>query len=240
MKRIVPFLLLACLFFAPLTIKGQSFVDKKEQYPIASDNGKSIVSGFVPFAGVSDETIFANAMLWAVENICTKNRDGLFDINIEQKKFSANLELSSLPELEQNSLYYCKLNLRVAEGKLVFYVSDIMIESSILMIKKTTPLEKLNPEKKAAHKEAIDAYVQTISAVLNQLFDFVNKNNPGTISHWKKITYSTPIKGMTENECRLAFGKPQSVRDMGDEVQWMYSSSFYLFFKNGRVSTIIK
>jgi len=48
------------------------------------------------------------------------------------------------------------------------------------------------------------------------------------------------VKGMTEDECRLAFGKPQTVLESNGEVQWMYSSSFYVFFKNGRVETIIK
>ena len=45
---------------------------------------------------------------------------------------------------------------------------------------------------------------------------------------------------MTEDECRLAVGKPQTVLESNGEVQWMYSSSFYVFFKNGRVETIIK
>jgi len=45
---------------------------------------------------------------------------------------------------------------------------------------------------------------------------------------------------MTEDECLLAFGKPQTISESNGEVQWMYSSSFYLFFKNGCVETIIK
>ena len=45
---------------------------------------------------------------------------------------------------------------------------------------------------------------------------------------------------MTEDECRLAFGKPLTIMETGGEIQWMYNRSFYLFFKEGRVQTIIK
>ena len=49
-----------------------------------------------------------------------------------------------------------------------------------------------------------------------------------------------PVKGMTEEECLMAFGKPRSVQENNGEVQWMYSGSFYLFFRNGKVETIVR
>jgi hypothetical protein len=49
-----------------------------------------------------------------------------------------------------------------------------------------------------------------------------------------------PVKGMNEDECRLAFGKPQVVLESNGEVQWMYSSSFYIFFRSGKVISYIK
>ena len=60
------------------------------------------------------------------------------------------------------------------------------------------------------------------------------------VSGFTSFSIGKPVKGMTEDECRLAFGKPQTVLESNGEVQWMYSSSFYVFFKNGRVETIIK
>ncbi|KAB4178413.1 hypothetical protein GAQ34_23190, partial [Bacteroides uniformis] len=60
------------------------------------------------------------------------------------------------------------------------------------------------------------------------------------ITHWNEININKPVKGMTEDECLLACGKPQTIQESNGAVQWMYSSSFYLFFKNGHVETIIK
>ena len=136
--------------------------------------------------------------------------------------------------------YYCKAIFRVAEGKLVYYLSDVLIESSVLVMKKVTAMEKLQPEKKASHKEIMDDFVQVESQMLNRMFDFIATHQLSPITHWNEISIGKPVKGMTEDECRLAFGKPQTVLESNGEVQWMYSSSFYVFFKNGRVETIIK
>lgn len=71
-------------------------------------------------------------------------------------------------------------------------------------------------------------------------FDFVSSNALSVITHWDEIAIRKPVEGMNEDECRLAFGKPQSIMETNGEIQWMYTSSFYLFFKDGRVRTIIK
>ena len=107
-------------------------------------------------------------------------------------------------------------------------------------MKKVTPMEKLQPEKKHSHQETMDDFVQIESQMLNKLFDFVSTNQLSPITHWNEINIGKPVKGMTEDECLLAFGKPQTISESNGEVQWMYSSSFYLFFKNGCVETIIK
>ena len=129
---------------------------------------------------------------------------------------------------------------QVKDGKLVYYLSNIRIESSAVIMKKITPMEKLQPDKKASHKEIMDDFVQVESQVLNKMFDFIVTNQLSPITHWNEISINKPVKGMTEDECLLAFGKPQTIQESNGEVQWMYSSSFYLFFKNGHVETIIK
>ena len=66
-------------------------------------------------------------------------------------------------------------------------------------------------------------------------FDFVSSNALSVITHWDEIAIRKPVEGMNEDECRLA-----SIMETNGEIQWMYTSSFYLFFKDGRVRTIIK
>lgn len=90
------------------------------------------------------------------------------------------------------------------------------------------------------YADYMDDFVQVESQVLNKMFDFIITNQLSPITHWNEININKPVKGMTEDECLLAFGKPQTIQESNGEVQWMYSSSFYLFFKNGHVETIIK
>ena len=47
-------------------------------------------------------------------------------------------------------------------------------------------------------------------------------------------------KGMTMDECKLAFGKPRLESKMGTTTQWTYTSSLKLFFQGNEVSTILR
>ena len=187
-----------------------------------------------------NRSIYANALLWTIKNVCSAQRDGITEVSIPAKSFSCNLVLTSQADAKQKNTYYCTAQFQVKDGKLVYYLSNIQIESSVVIMKKVTPMEKLQPEKKPSHQETMDDFVQIESQMLNKLFDFVSTNQLSPITHWNEINIGKPVKGMTEDECLLAFGKPQTISESNGEVQWMYSSSFYLFFKNGCVETIIK
>lgn len=198
------------------------------------------MSGFMPFGGLTDEEIYANAFLWVVENVCPRQLDGINYVKVSDKNFGCELVLTSGEDSGQENVYYCQADFRIADGKLLFFLSDVLIESSVFVMKKVTPLEKLIPEKKDAHKRILDDFVQVESEVLNRMFDYVAAHRLSPVTHWKEIAIRKPVKGMTQEECRLAFGKPQTVLETNGEVQWMYTSSFYLFFKDGYVQTVIK
>ena len=189
---------------------------------------------------MSDENIYANALLWTIKNVCSVQREGITEVSVPAKSFSCNLVLTSQADAKQKNTYYCTAQFQVKDGKLVYYLSNIQIESLVVVMKKLTPMEKLQPEKRTSHKETMDDFVHIESQMLNKMFDFVSTNPLSPISHWNEISIGKPVKGMTEDECLLAFGKPQTVSESNGEVQWLYSSSFYLFFKNGHVETIIK
>ncbi|MDE6347649.1 MAG: hypothetical protein K2L60_03065 [Bacteroides sp.] len=228
------------LAFCVLSANAQSYSEIGNLYHLQAHGDKQAVSGFIQFNGMTDENVYANALLWVVENICPQLQEGITEISIPSRKFSCQLSFESSSGAKQKSIYYANATFRVTDSKLIYHLTDIMVESNSLIIKKITPIEKLTPEKKLSHKQMTDGFVQLSSNLLNQLFDFVGTHQLMPITHWKDISIRRPVKGMTEDECRLAFGKPQSVMDTNGEVQWMYSTSFYLFFKNGRVNTIIK
>lgn len=234
-----PYLLL--FFFAWTGIfssAAQTFTETDRVYPLGIDDNKYVVSGFVPFENLKGEEIYANAMLWAVENICPRLREGITKVDVPSRSFGCDLVLAQANN--GGDVYYCKALFRVAAGKLTYYLSEIKIESSVVVVKKIIPMEKLNPEKKEAHKQSMDDFVRAESQLLNRMFDFIATHPLLPVTHWQEIGIRKPVKGMTEDECRLAFGKPQTIMETGGEVQWMYSSSFYLFFKDGYVQTIIK
>jgi len=234
------FLAIMYLLTGVIPLIAQTFTEQKKSYPISADGNKYVVSGFTPFSSMQDENIYANALLWTIKNVCPQLREGITEVNVPAKNFSCDLILASQADSNQKNTYYCKALFQVKDGKLVYYLSNIRIESSAVIMKKITPMEKLQPDKKASHKEIMDDFVQVESQVLNKMFDFIVMKQLSPITHWNEISINKPVKGMTEDECLLAFGKPQTIQESNGEVQWMYSSSFYLFFKNGHVETILK
>ncbi|MEJ8741449.1 hypothetical protein [Phocaeicola sp. HCN-6420] len=236
MKYIYLLILMCCIFPS----SAQTFTETGKTYPVNTEGDKCVINGFTTFNGFSDEKIYANTLLWAIENICPQLREGLTNIDVPNKTFDCEFTLGSSAESGLNNTYYVKATFRVADGKLLYYLHDVLIESTVLVMKKVTPLEKLAPEKKVAHKKTMDDFVKSESSMLNKLFDFIATYQLAPITHWSDIAICRPVEGMNEDECRLAFGKPQSIIETNGETQWMYTSSFYLFFQNGKVKTIIK
>lgn len=216
-----------------------TFSEVGTQYPLSNDGKNVVVSGFASFAGQSDADIFANAMLWAVDNLCTELRDGITEVDVKKMRFSCNLSLGSMPNSGMDNVYTCKATFSVAAGRLIYYLHNISVTAKSFISKNVTPFEKLNPQKKESHKEIMDDFVASESVTLNNMFDFIASNKP-VVTHWDEIGIRKPVVGMTEDECLIAFGKPKTNYESNGEVQWMYSTSFILFFKEGKVCTVIK
>ena len=135
---------------------AQTFTEQKNTYPLSADGSKYVVNGFIPFSPMNDENIYANALLWTIKNVCSAQRDGITEVSIPAKSFSCNLVLTSQADAKQKNTYYCTAQFQVKDGKLVYYLSNIQIESSVVIMKKVTPMEKLQPEKKPSHQETMD------------------------------------------------------------------------------------
>lgn len=59
---------------------------------------------------------------------------------------------------------------------------------------------------------------------------------------WKLIQNGKVVTGMTKKECELSWGKPDDINKttIGNTIseQWVYSSTRYLYFKNGLLTAI--
>lgn len=79
----------------------------------------------------------------------------------------------------------------------------------------------------------------------NDMFSFENpKNKYPDISNeiWELIQDRKVRIGMTEFECELSWGRPEkintTVTDSGKQQQWVYSTSSYLYFESGKLTSI--
>lgn len=115
-----------------------------------------------------------------------------------------------------------------------------MQHTTVLLSPKLTPLEKLQPERKPAHKAAIAEFEEEESEMLRDMQNFAKTNQLPNITHWDEIRSGKIVTGMNEAECQLAVGKPRMVIDGEDETQWLINGGMYVFFKKGVVSSIVK
>ncbi|MBE6318962.1 MAG: hypothetical protein E7081_08325 [Bacteroidales bacterium] len=236
MRKIIIILLIIASLHA--TIQADTFSEIAKKYELSVDGKKYVVSGFTPFASATDNDIFANTMLWIINNVCPQLRDGITDVDVNKYRFSVDMALGSMPGSGLENIYYCTATFSVVQGRLVYSIHDIKVESKSVVFKKITPFEKLNPAKKETHNETMDDFVSSVSSTLNTMFDFVNEYKP-RVSHWKEIGYRKPVVGLTEDECRIAFGKPKNIFENNGIVQWSYNTYFSLFFENGKVCSIL-
>ena len=221
---------------------AQTFEEKKTIYPVTINEGQRVITGFQPFSGQADERIFANAMKWTIQEFCMNKRDEMFDIQVNKKTFSFNMALEYKSEGKVRYVFNNKASVKVIDGKLVYTLYDILYRAnSLLPISSVNSLDKLNPDKKAKHKEIITAFQELASRRLNQMFDAVVENQCAVITHWDDISIQRAVKGMNEDECFLAFGKPSNnYEDNHNRIQWSYGLNFVLIFKEGKIETIIK
>ena len=136
------FLVILYLLVEIIPLIAQTFTEQKKSYPVNADGNKYVVSGFTPFSDMQDENIYANALLWIVKNVCPQLREGIAEVNVPAKNFSCDLILASQADSSQKNTYYCKALFQVKDGKLVYYLSNIRIESSAVIMKKITPSKK--------------------------------------------------------------------------------------------------
>lgn len=236
--KIVRRLFLNAVFCFLSVVAFSQFADTR--YSLAKDNDKLVINGFVSFESMSDDEVFANSLLWTVENVCPKLFEGITDCSISERRFAIDLALQQKHGGESENIYACKAEFRAVGNRIVFHLSDIVVETKNGIIKRSTPIEKLNPEKKPAHKQILEELTKTASDFINQVVNAIFANKCSTIEHWDEIAARKVVEGMTEDECRLTLGKPQAVMETNGEKQWMYSSWLNVFFKDGKVDSIIR
>ena len=101
---------------------AQTFTEQKNTYPLSADGSKYVVNGFIPFSPMIDESIYANALLWTIKNVCSAQRDGITEVSIPGAYFPGGCQTK-----EYVLLYGPISGKRWEAGLLSFQYSDRII-----------------------------------------------------------------------------------------------------------------
>lgn len=222
---------LSVLFFLQL------FVVMKAQntYSLVKADKDIVITGSEQL-NVDDRSAFVSALLWAIDK-GPKLKENIEQCDFDKLKFTVKINI--LPDENVKEAYNCNLTIQVVEQRMFFLVNDIVVTTSGILGKRT-PFEKLNPEKKEKHQEYYDDFTKYGSSMIRDVLKYIGKNGVQQVPNWNKVKNEVLETGLNEVECKLIMGKPINVHDSGQRVQWMYSTSTYLFFENGRLKTILK
>lgn len=229
------------IFFVLAVFCGLTAMAQQETIPVTEMDGTRVMTGFESMAFQGDETTFTNACIFVTDSVCTVRKDRVLSTDYDNKNISFNMLVGSLPGTKLSNIYQVEVSLRVQDHRLVYYISHMQVlPGERSLIKNPTYIDKLTPEKRQAHAEIIEDLRQSVSAAVRSMIRFIGENKPTAVTHWEEIRKGQAAKGLTFDEAKIAFGKPQFVSEKHGETQWMYSSSFYLFFKNGVVTSFIR
>ena len=199
-------------------------------YDVTVSEKKRIVSGSADFQK-SDDIVFANALLWTV-NEGTGKKDNVIDCDFVKHKLTATYKL----EKDGSPAYICRMTMSVDQGRLMFLISDIKIQGNLLSA--FMSFDKLNPEKKPKHQDIINEFKSLNNQKLQNMFDFISNNTP-IITNWKGVCQGRLEKGMSADEVQMIYGKPVTKQQNGVDEQYIYSTFIYIFLENGIVKSFV-
>lgn len=213
--------------------------------PYSEIKGNIVISEFHTLdKPTSAEGIFLNALLWMIENReleNTKAEEDKSTFEIDYDKMQYLLEFTQTNS-QSASRYRCLFSVKVTDNIITILASNITYEAETNVIKlvKRLAFEKLQPEKKPKHKEYLNEFAKLHKETVKRMLEVIATNPAPTITHWTEIKNKEVVKGMSKQECLLAFGKPASVQKQGNKEEWMYDSYTYVFFENEIVTSLIK
>lgn len=223
MKKLI-LSLLAVMTVGVITVKAQVSFD------VTIAEKKRIVSGIYSY-NKADDIAFANALLWAL-NEGPARKEEIIDCDYVKRQFTMVYNLKK----EDAVAYTCRLNVRIANGQLMFLVSDIKMQGGLMSA--FLNFDKLNPEKKPKHQDIINEFQSLNNQKLQELFSFVAEHSPN-ITNWKNVCLGKLERGMSSDEVRLIYGKPITIQGNETESQYIFSTFIYVFFDNDIVKSFV-
>ena len=199
-------------------------------FDVETVDKKRVVRGTESFQKTDNE-IFANVVLWAI-NQGPSLKEEIVDCDFVKRELNMNYNLKK----EDAIAYACRLKIKVAQGKLVFLVSDVKMQGGLLGA--FLNFDKLNPEKKTKHQDIINEFRSLNNQKIQEMFSYISEHNP-VITNWNNVCVNKIDKGMSCDEAMLVYGKPLSIQSDGTKEQYMFSSFVYVYIENGLVISFV-
>lgn len=205
--------------------------------PLTEIEGKQVIIGQIDGNG---KNMFFKTLHWALQNICTKNFEGINELDKKKMQMSCNLAFP-IKSKETETAGSCDFKATfVVKNNILHYVfSDFVIRSTVLIFTKAIPIEKLNPMKKRTHALFLESFFDSDRIYRNEFIKQLKAEKIMPITHMDEIVNYEVVTGMNEDECLFALGKPGLTSKNTKETQWVYNDSRYLIFTNGVLSIIL-
>lgn len=202
-------------------------------------DGKARVTGFVDIPGLDTTQGFVAALINVSDNI-DRGVDEISIVDFENKRFVVSRQIPD-GEGKNATVYRYDTAFQFTDGIMTFCSYDINIEFKEKgIIPRKLDIEKFKPATNERHKEIVEGFFLTNSRIIDGIVKYAIANHDIKISHWDDIKDGTVVKGMNEAEVKLIGGKPRSVNQSGNRLQWMYSNDFIVIFTDGIVTNVIQ
>lgn len=220
------------IFMAVLAVSAQA----QQTYTLEHKDGRYLCTGEAECTK-ADKKVFGGAVLWALEQAGAtekaKSAIEAYDIN--------KLTLTVKPTMPAGDYNYIfNLTMQAKDGKLLFLIDRIKcVPKGAFGGLGTINFDRVNLEKKPQQKEYIDRFGSMCDGYVKQMLAEVLGKDMD-LTHWEAIVKGQVVKGMTENECLMAAGKPATVTENTQRVQWTYESGMIVVFEEGIVTAVVK
>ncbi len=205
-------------------------------YTLENKDGRYFSAGAITI-GKQDKEIFGAAVLWALEQAGTTEKAKSAIVSYDPNTLKLTLK-PSVPSGDYN--YTFLLTMQAKDRKLLYLIEGIRcMPKGVLGAFSTVNFDKVNLTKKPQNKEFIDRF----DAILDEYIPIITtavKGKSMNLTHWEAIVKGQIVKGMTENECLMAAGKPDTVVENTQRTQWTYESGMIVVFENGKVTAVVK
>lgn len=208
----------------------------QENYNVIVSGKQRIVTGSVEF-NKGDRTIFANALMWAIEQ-GNELKELVTDCDFEKMRF----EMTNNMAEEGQTTFSSILTVQVNQGRLIYLVSDIKGQGgglSSVLGGGLISFDRMNPEKKPKQQAMIDDFEKVNTKTLKQLISFVREHDVD-VSYWNCFLENKIENNMSVEDVKIVLGKPLNILKDGNTTQYMYNPFTYVFFENNKVKSFIK